>query len=112
MAVNEKKTGETELEQCRRALASLGYLSEGSVMRRAAGTAGSPYLWTRKVKAKTVSVSLSPEQYQWLKRATRNHRAAIRLLRKMSRLSRAILFQTVPGVPRRKKLSRKVLGLI
>jgi hypothetical protein len=110
--VNKKKSPEADLEKCRQALASLGYLSEGSVIRRRAGTAGSPYLWTRKVKAKTVSVSLSKEQYQWLRRATRNHRQALRLLDKMSRLSRELLFQTIPGVPRRKKLSRKVLGLV
>jgi hypothetical protein len=110
--VNKKKSPEADLEKCRQALASLGYLSEGSVIRRRAGTAGSPYLWTRKVKAKTVSVSLSKEHYQWLRRATRNPRQALRLLDKMSRLSRELLFQTIPGVPRRKKLSRKVLGLI
>lgn len=110
--MSRKNSLEAELENCRQALASLGYLSEGSVIRRRPGTPGSPYLWTRKVKAKTVSVSLSKEQYQWLKQATRNHRQALQLLRKIGRLSREVLFQSLPGVPRRKKLSRKVLGLI
>lgn len=103
---------EQELADCRQDLAALGYVSEGSVIRRKAGAAGSPYLWTRKVNAKTVTVSLSEKQYHWLKRATTNHSLAQQLLKRMSRPSRQILFQTVPGVPHRKKLSRKVLGTI
>ena len=57
---------EQELADCRKGLAALGYLSEGSVFHHKAGTAGSPYLWARKIQAKTVTVSLSKKQYQWL----------------------------------------------
>jgi len=34
------------------------------------------------------------------------------LVARMQKLSRRILFETVPGVRRRKSLSKKVLGLI
>ena len=61
---------------------------------------------------KTLSVALSREQYLWLKRAIENWNALKRILKQMQRLSRAELFETVPGPPRRKPLSKKVLGLI
>jgi hypothetical protein len=92
-------------------LAAPGWISEGSVQNRAA-VGGSPaYPWTRKVKGKTVCVALSKEQYEWLKQAIANWRALQNTLRQMQRLSREELFETVPGPQRRKKLSKKVLGL-
>lgn len=102
---------EKQLARCRRELGAIGYVSEGSAIRRAPGQAGSPFLWTRKVKAKTVSVSLSEEQYRWLAAAISNRRKAEKLLREMQRLSREILFQITEGVQHRKRLNRKVLGL-
>ena len=92
-------------------LAAPGWISEGSVQDRAA-VGGSPaYPWTRKVKGKTVCVALSKEQYEWLKQAIANWRALQKTLRQMQRLSREELFESVPGPQRRKKLSKKVLGL-
>ena len=98
--------------QLQRQLAQLGYLSQGSVFERAPGQQGSRYVWTRKVRAKTVTVALSQEQYNWLKQAVANQRELERVVEQMQKLSRQILFENVPGVPRRKRLSRKVLGLI
>ena len=98
--------------QLQRQLAQLGYLSQGSVFERAPGQQGSRYVWTRKVRAKTVTVALSQEQYHWLKQAVANQRELERVVEQMQKLSRQILFENVPGVPRRKRLSRKVLGLI
>lgn len=96
----------------RAALGQVGYLSQGSVVRRRAGQVGSRYLWTRKVKGKTVSVALSQAQYEWLRQAIRNQRECDRLVARLQRHSRKVLFATVPGVAHRKPLSRKVLGLI
>jgi hypothetical protein len=90
----------------------LGYLSQGSVFERRPGQQGSRYVWTRKVQAKTVTVALSPEQYQWLRQAVANQRELDRIVGQMQTLSRHILFKTVPGVVRRKRLNKKVLGLI
>jgi virulence-associated protein VapD len=98
--------------QLQRQLARLGYVSQGSVFQRAPGQQGSRYVWTRKVRAKTVTVALSPEQYQWLRQAADNQRKLNRIVDKMQMLSRQILFETVPGVARRKRLSKTVLGLI
>ena len=93
-------------------LAGTGWISEGYVQDRGA-SGGSPcYPWTRKVKGKTVCVALSKEQYEWLKQAIANWRALQKTLRQMQRLSREELFDSVPGPQRRKKLTKKVLGLV
>ena len=95
-----------------RQLARLGYVSQGSVFERAPGQQGSPYVWTRKVRAKTVTVALSQEQYHWLKQAVANQRELEHIVEQMQTLSRQTLFDNVPGVVRRKRLTKKVLGLI
>ena len=94
-----------------RRLARLGYVSQGSVFERAPGQQGSRYVWTRKVQAKTVTVALSQDQYHWLKQAVANQRELEQIVEAMQILSRHILFEKVPGVVRRKRLSKKVLGL-
>ena len=58
------------------------------------------------------SVALSKEQYEGLKEAIANWRLAQQLLKQMQRLIRQMLFGRLPNPPRRKKLSKKVLGLI
>jgi len=57
-------------------------------------------------------VALSREQYEWLRQAISNWRQVQQNLKEMQRLSREVLFATVPHPPRRKRLSKKVLGLI
>ena len=65
-----------------------------------------------KSKAKTVTVALSQEQYDWLQQAVANQRKLEQIIRQMQSLSRQTLFETIPGVTRRKRLGKKVLGLI
>ena len=96
----------------RRPLTNLGWISEGYVQNRGPGAGGPCYQRTRKVKGKTVSVALSKEQFEWLQGAIHQWRQAQAILREMQRLSRQVLFQTVPHPPRRKKLGKKVLGLM
>jgi hypothetical protein len=105
------RTWQKHHEQLVAYLAQPGWISEGSVQDRGPGAGGPCYQWTRKVKGKTVSVALSKEQYLWLKDAIANWRNVRATLKAMQRLSRHTLFSTVPGAPRRKPLSKKVLGL-
>ena len=93
-------------------LAQTGWISEGYVQDRGPGAGGACYPWTRKVKGKTVCVALSKEQYEWLKQAIANWRAVQKILRQMQRLSRAELFESLPHPKRRKRLGKKVLGLL
>ena len=101
-----------EYARLRARLARLGWISQGYVQDRGPGAGGPCYQWTRKVKGKTVSVALSAEQYQALKAAIENWRAAQEILQRMQALSREAIFGTLPHPRRRKRLGKKVLGLI
>ena len=97
----------------RRRLARLGYISQGSVLDRATLSAPrSGYQWTRKVGQKTITVALSRDQYQAFKQAVNNARSLRKIVAEMERVSRQILFETLPDTRRRKRLSKRVLGLI
>ena len=99
-------------DRLRAQLGQAGWISEGYVQDRGPGAGGPCYQWTRKVKGKTVSVALSREQYEWLREAIAQWRTVQSTLREMQRLSREVLFATVPHPTRRKRLGKRVLGLI
>ena len=103
---------EAQYARLRHQFQDLGWISEGYVQDRGPGAGGPCYQWTRKVRGKTLSVALSREQYEWLRAAIANWRQAQQTLKEMRRLSRQVLFATVPHPPRRKRLGKKVLGLI
>jgi len=103
---------QSQYERLRRGLTRVGWISEGYVQDRGPGAGGPCYQWTRKVRGKTVSVALSAQQFAWLQEAINNWRQLQQTIRQMQRLSREVLFATVPHPPRRKKLGKKVLGLI
>ena len=102
----------TQYARLSRQLANLGWISEGYVQNRGPGAGGPCYQWTRKVKGKTASVALSKQQFEWLQQAIAQWRQAQRTLKQMQRLSRQVLFETLPHPRRRKKLGKKVLGLM
>jgi hypothetical protein len=115
--MNRQKTW--DLQQCqaryaqlRQRLEQTGWMSEGYVQDRGPGAGGPCYQWTRKVKGKTVSVALSKEQYVWLVQAIAEWRQVQATLKEMQRLSRQVLFETVPNPPRRKRLGKRVLGTL
>jgi uncharacterized protein DUF6788 len=93
-------------------LKDIGWISQGYVQDRGPGASGPCYQWTRKVKGKTVSVALSKEQFEWLQSAIAQWREVQTTLKEMQRLSRQVLFETVPHPPRRKRLGKRVLGLM
>lgn len=96
----------------RKQLANTDWISQGYVQNRGPGAGGPCFQWTRKVKGKTVSVALSEEQFQWLQGAIAQWRKTQAILKEMQRLSRQVLFETVPHPTRRKMLGKKVLGLM
>jgi hypothetical protein len=106
------ETIQTTYAGLREQLAQIGWISQGYVQDRGPGAGGPCYQWTRKVKGKTVSVALSQEQYQWLKEAIENWKKLQETLKEMQLLSRQVLFETLPNPKRRKRLGKKVLGLI
>src|SRR5690349_24850359 len=115
--MNNIKTSSSDLPACqaqyaklRRSLGRMGWISQGYVQNRGPGAGGPCYQWTRKVRAKTVSVALSRQQYDALAQAIQNWRSVQQTLRQMQQLSRQMIFETLPNPPRRKKLGKKVLG--
>jgi hypothetical protein len=71
-------------------LVELGYVIQGSVFERKAGS-GSRYQWTWKNKSqKTESLTLTQEQYRWLRQAAANERTLKRTLKKMRQISEQI----------------------
>lgn len=110
MKADPKKL-EAEYGRLRARLADAGWISQGYVQNRGHGAGGPCYQWTRKVKGKTVSVALSKEQYEALRQAIENWRQLQATLQQMQALSRQLIFTTLPDTTRRKRLTKKVLGL-
>ncbi|MCW5555417.1 MAG: hypothetical protein KIS67_25050 [Verrucomicrobiae bacterium] len=101
-----------EYRRLRQSLARIGYISQGSVQQRSVAASGrSGYQWTRKVAQKTVSVALSEAQFEAMQEAVANERALWKIIQAMERVSRGIIFRSAPDTRRRKRLSKKVLGL-
>ena len=104
---------EQQYRRLRQSLAQIGYISQGSVLDRSTlKPPRSGYQWTRKVARKTITVSLSAEQFQALKRAVENERILWKTIQQMEKVSRQILFGNLPDTRRRKRLGKKALGVI
>jgi hypothetical protein len=93
-------------------LSGVGWISDGSAQNRGRGAGGPCFQWTRKVKGKTVSVALSEEQFEALSKAIETWHKTKKIIKRMQQLSREEIFTTLPGTKRRKRLGKKVLGLI
>ena len=101
-----------QYRRLRQSLAPIGYISQGSVQQRSVAASGrSGYQWTRKVTQKTVSVALSRAQFDAMQEAVANERKLWKIIQEMERVSRRIIFVSAPDTRRRKRLTKKVLGL-
>ena len=87
-----------QFERCKEQLLQLSWITQGSVFKTQQGT----WCWTRKVKAKTVTVAFSAQQAELFTQALAQHRKLEALLAKMRAISQIFLLQSVPGPLRRK----------
>jgi hypothetical protein len=80
------------------------WLLQGSVneVKPKSSGANLTYTWTRKVKAKTVTVALSPEQAKAFRQAIAANRRIEKALARLRELSQNTLLAHIPGVPRRR----------
>jgi hypothetical protein len=101
-----------EYQSLLKELSSIGWISEGYAQNRGRGAGGPCFQWTRKVKGKTVSVALSEEQFEALAQAIKTWQKTKKIIKRMQQLSREEIFTSLPGTKRRKRLTKKVLGLI
>lgn len=93
-------------------LAQTGWIALGSLVERTeAGKGGPRYQWSRRVGKKTVTVALSAEQFKWLGKAIANQRQVWEILTSMQQMTIEHMWQNLPGPARRKRLSKKTLGL-
>lgn len=107
------KSLQNQYQRLAGSLAGIGFISQGSVLDRSTlPRPRSGYQWTRKVARKTITVALSRDQFLSLRSAVQNRRRLQETIEKMEKLSRRILFETLPDTRRRKSLRKKVLGLI
>lgn len=101
-----------QYQRLRRKLSNIGWIALGSLLERAKPGQGGPrYQWSRRVGPKTVTVALSPEQFTWLKQAVTNQREVWDILMQLQQLTAEHALQNLPGPPRRKRLTKKRLGL-
>jgi hypothetical protein len=99
-------------ERLRQSLARTGWIALGSLIERGLPGQGGPrYQWSRRVGKKTVTVALSAEQFDWLKDALANQRQVWKILMQMQQLTAQYALENLPNPPRRKRLSKKKLGL-
>jgi hypothetical protein len=101
-----------QYQHLRRKLSHIGWIALGSLVERdKPGQGGPRYQWSRRVGPKTISVALSSEQFSWLKQAISNQREVWDILMQLQQLTATYALQNLPGPPRRKRLSKKRLGL-
>jgi hypothetical protein len=84
-------------EQIKKQLLGLGWIPQGSLMHEPPNA----WRWTRKIKAKTVTVALSQQQAELYQQAIANHRRLEQLLSQMRDLSQKVLLDSVRGVRKR-----------
>jgi Family of unknown function (DUF6788) len=93
-------------------LQQIGWVALGSVLERGLPGQGGPrYQWSRRVDGKTVTVALSAEQFAWLKAAIANQRKVQSLLNQMHQITLDHMWKNLPSTVRRKRLSKRTLGL-
>jgi len=99
-------------QRLRTQLAHIGWIALGSVVERdQPGQGGPRYQWSRRVEGKTITVALSAEQSAWLKEAIANQRKAWEIMAQMHQLTLDYMWKHLPSTSRRKKLSKRTLGL-
>ena len=101
-----------EYRRLRQSLAQTGWIALGSLIERTRPGQGGPrYQWSRRVGKKTITVALSAPQFAWLKKAIANQRVVWEILKRMQHLTAQYALQNLPNPPRRKRPSKKRLGL-
>ena len=110
--MKSKESHPGEYRRLRAGLGKTGWVALGSLVERGEPGQGGPrYQWSRRVEGKTVTVALSKEQFEWLKEAIQNQRDALDVLSEMHQLTLDYMWKTIPNHSRRKRLTKRTLGI-
>jgi hypothetical protein len=94
-----------EYQRLAKRLEALPLLAQGSVFKIEppgdAPRASTRYMWTRKVKAKTVTKALNKEQYEQLKTAIEANRKVEAALKRMREISQEAIVYAPAKEPRK-----------
>jgi hypothetical protein len=101
LSPRQKASLQERYQRLQAELAALGWISQGSVTSLRPGT----WRWTRKVKARTVTVALSEPQARLFQQAIASHRRLEALIDQMREVSQQFLLESVPGPHRRSRKS-------
>ena len=97
-------------ESLQRSLAKQPWVLQGSVNERLPApesmSARATYTWTRKVRGKTVTIALSPQQARAFQRAIEANRRLEETLAAMRQISQTALTQSLPGVKKTDRSKR------
>lgn len=111
-------------DRLRRSLVAIGFVCKGSMVRRhmPCGRSGcrcaegpdnwhGPYYqWTRKVRGKTITVRLTPEETQLMSSYVRNDRQLRRIVAQMRAISLKVVQAQIKTVSRRGKPLLEIRG--
>jgi hypothetical protein len=95
-------------EGCKTQILALDWVTQGSLSQSPQGN----WRWTRKVRAKTVTVALSDQQAELFRRAIDDHRKLEKLIDEMRAISQQVLLNSVEGPARRKRRISSKMRLI
>ena len=93
--------------ELRKKLSALEWITHGSVTPNHPGN----WKWTTKVKAKTVTLSLTQEQADLFKEAIAANREAESILKEMRSISQEILLKSTPGTRKNQAAKSSQMGL-
>jgi uncharacterized protein DUF6788 len=112
IALNNSRDLPPHYRRLRHKLSTIGWIALGSLVQRdKPGQGGPRYQWSRRVGPKTITVALSAQQFGWLKKAICNQREVWDILMQLQQLTAEHALHNLPGPLRRKRLSKKRLGL-
>jgi len=104
------KTWQKDFDKHQSKLSDIPWIVQGSVVVIApppgAPRAKPRYIWTRKVNQKTVTVSLSKQQYKAFMKAIDSNRKVEKTLRDLRTVSQNVLLESLPGVQKRKRAKK------
>ena len=104
------KTWQRDFDKHQSKLSKLPWIVQGSLVEIApppgAPRAKPRYIWTRKVNQKTVTVSLSKQQYKAFMKAIEANRKVEKTLRDLRSISQTALLESLPGVQKRRRAKK------